>query len=150
MFRPRPQRSLGRPPALSSTIFRLEEANRHHWPTHSDKRMNCRVCSTRGKRRSIHTKCEKYDVGLCILSYFNKYHTKARFSSMTRGVKPYIHQTDNKKSMYIKFCYIFFNTFLYIICRIYNQFICSISTGSRTNLDITHIPFSVVVHLGII
>jgi hypothetical protein len=48
--RPCPQRPLGRPPALSSTIFRLEEANRHHWPTHSDKRMNRRVCSAQSAR----------------------------------------------------------------------------------------------------
>jgi hypothetical protein len=80
MCRPRLQRSLGRPPALSSRIYRLEEANRQHWPTHSDKRMNCRVCSTRGKRRSIRTKCEKCDVGLCILGCFKKYHTKGRFN----------------------------------------------------------------------
>jgi hypothetical protein len=80
MCRPRPKRALGRPPAASSTIFRLEEASRHHWPTSSAKRMNCRVCSARGKRTSIRTKCEKCDVGLCILGCFKDYHTKARFS----------------------------------------------------------------------
>jgi hypothetical protein len=41
MCRPRPQRLLGQPPALSSAIYRLEEANRQHWPNHSDKRMKC-------------------------------------------------------------------------------------------------------------
>jgi hypothetical protein len=40
MRRPLPQSPLGRYPALSSTIFHLEEANWHHWPTSSDKRMN--------------------------------------------------------------------------------------------------------------
>ncbi|PNF17185.1 hypothetical protein B7P43_G06584 [Cryptotermes secundus] len=78
--RPRPQGPLGRPPALSSTIYRLEEASRQHWPNHSDKRLNCRVCSARGKRRRIQTKCEKCDVGLCILGCFKEYHTKPRFS----------------------------------------------------------------------
>jgi hypothetical protein len=30
-------------------------------------------------------KCKICDVGLCIFVCFNKYHTKARFSYMTRG-----------------------------------------------------------------
>jgi hypothetical protein len=59
MCRSCPRRPLGRPPALSSTIFWLEEANWHHWPTSSTKRMNCRICSASGKRRIIQTKCEK-------------------------------------------------------------------------------------------
>jgi hypothetical protein len=42
---------------LLSTIFHLEEANQHHSPTSSAKRMNCWVCSARGKRRTINTKC---------------------------------------------------------------------------------------------
>jgi hypothetical protein len=33
-------------------------------------------------------KCKIFDVRLCIFGFFNKYHTKARFSYMTRGVKP--------------------------------------------------------------
>jgi hypothetical protein len=77
---PRPQRPVGRPPALSTRVSRLEEANRQHWPTSSPKRMNCRVCSGRGKRRSILTKCKKCDVGLCILGCFEEYHTKARLN----------------------------------------------------------------------
>jgi hypothetical protein len=77
---PRPQRSLGRPPALSSTIARLEEANRHHWPTSSNTKLRCRVCSSRGKRRTVGTKCIKCDVGLCISGCFLRYHTEARFT----------------------------------------------------------------------
>ena len=73
----RPQRSMGRPPAVSSAISRSEEANRHHWPTSSDTRLRCRVCSSRRKQSIIRTKC---DVGLCISGCFQQYHTKATFS----------------------------------------------------------------------
>jgi hypothetical protein len=45
---PRPQRPMDRHPALSATISRLDEANRHHWPTSSAQRMLCRVCSAHG------------------------------------------------------------------------------------------------------
>jgi hypothetical protein len=66
---PRPQRPMGRPPDQSTTISRLEEANRHHWPTSSTKRMLllCHVCSTCGKRR-VQTKCTTCNIiGLCII-----------------------------------------------------------------------------------
>jgi hypothetical protein len=99
MCRFRPQRPLGQPPALSSTIFRLEEANRHHWPTSSVNRMNCRVCSARGKRRSINENREKCDVGLCILGCFKKYHTKARFNYMMQRRNLHKHQPDNNKNV---------------------------------------------------
>ncbi|XP_033607641.1 uncharacterized protein LOC117282380 [Cryptotermes secundus] len=46
---PRPQRFMGRPPAVLSAISRLEEAIGHHWPTSSNKRLRCRVCSLHGK-----------------------------------------------------------------------------------------------------
>jgi hypothetical protein len=104
MCQPCPQRPLGWPPALSSTIFHLEEANQHHWPTYSAKRKNYRVCSTSSKR-SIPTKCEKCDVGLRILGCFEYHHKKARFGYITHGWSMYIHQTDNnkKRCMYIEF-----------------------------------------------
>jgi hypothetical protein len=75
-----PQRPMGRPIALSVTISRREEVYWCHWPTSSVKRKNCRVCSSRGKRRSILTKWKKCDVRLCILWCFEENHTKARFS----------------------------------------------------------------------
>jgi hypothetical protein len=71
--------SPGRPPAPSSTISHLDEANRHHWPTYSAKRMNCHVCSAHGKRSTL-MKCKKCDAGLCILGCFENYDTKATFS----------------------------------------------------------------------
>jgi hypothetical protein len=77
---PRTQCPMGRPPALSTTLSRLDEASRHHWPTSSAQRMLCRVCSARGKKRSIMTKCMKCKVGLCILGCFEDYHKKARLS----------------------------------------------------------------------
>ncbi|PNF31295.1 hypothetical protein B7P43_G12669, partial [Cryptotermes secundus] len=58
---PRTQWSRGRPPAVSSTISRLEQASRHHWPTFSKTRLRCHVCSSRGKRSNIRTKCMKCD-----------------------------------------------------------------------------------------
>jgi hypothetical protein len=50
-------------------------------------------------------KCKKCDVGLCILRYFEEYHTKARSSQMTRvggwGVILYIymHEADKQKKV---------------------------------------------------
>jgi hypothetical protein len=55
----RPQRLMCLPAAPSTTISHLQEANRCRWPTSSDKRMNCRVCSSRGKRRSTLIKFKK-------------------------------------------------------------------------------------------
>jgi hypothetical protein len=112
--RPHPQQPTGRPPAPSSTISRLEEANRHHWPTCSANRMNC-VSSACGKRRSILTKCKKCDVGLCILRCFKDYHTKVRLKlddARVGGLYIYIyiythtytHKADNnKKGTHIEF-----------------------------------------------
>ncbi|PNF35737.1 hypothetical protein B7P43_G16133 [Cryptotermes secundus] len=76
---PRPQRFMDRP-AVSSAISRLEEATRHHWPTSSNKRLRCPVCSSCGKRRYIRTKCTECNVGLCVSGCFQQYHTKATFS----------------------------------------------------------------------
>jgi hypothetical protein len=55
----------------------LKGRSKVHWPTSSARRVNCHVCSARGKRRSIVKKC---DVGLCIFECFEQYHTKARFN----------------------------------------------------------------------
>ncbi|PNF39361.1 hypothetical protein B7P43_G18177 [Cryptotermes secundus] len=73
----RPQRSIGRPPAMSLLVKRLEEACRHHWPASSKSQLRCCVCSSRGKRSSIHTKCVRCDIGLCISECFRHHHTKA-------------------------------------------------------------------------
>ncbi|PNF27168.1 hypothetical protein B7P43_G07847 [Cryptotermes secundus] len=77
---PHPERFTGRTPAVSSAISRLEGATRHHWPTSSNTRLRCRVCSSCGKRSYIRTKCMNCDVGLCISGCFQQYHTKATFS----------------------------------------------------------------------
>ncbi|PNF42225.1 hypothetical protein B7P43_G05522, partial [Cryptotermes secundus] len=60
----------------------LEHAARGppHWPTSSNKRPSCRVCSSHGKWSYIWTKCMKCDVGLCISGCFQQYHMKATFS----------------------------------------------------------------------
>ena len=74
---PRPQRPRGRPPAGSSGRSRIGEVTEHHWPTYSTSRLRCRECSSRGKRTTIQTKCERCDVGLCISGCFRDFHTKA-------------------------------------------------------------------------
>jgi hypothetical protein len=76
---PHPQCPMGQLHALSTTISCLEEANRHHWPTFSAKRMNCCVCSSRGMRSNL-AKSKKCNVGLWILKCFEKYHTNERFT----------------------------------------------------------------------
>jgi hypothetical protein len=53
-------------------------------------------------------KCKICYVGLCIFVCFNKYHTKERFSYMTRGggrggACIYIKHITTKKVMYIEF-----------------------------------------------
>ncbi|PNF36729.1 hypothetical protein B7P43_G12048 [Cryptotermes secundus] len=73
------QRPRGRTRAVSSEISRLEEAKPHHWPTSSTSQLRCRVCSSRGKRRTVRTKCVKCDVGICISGCFQEFHTKATF-----------------------------------------------------------------------
>jgi hypothetical protein len=69
--------------AVSSAIPRLEEATQHHWPTSSNTRLRCRVCSSRGKRRYIRKKWLKCDVGLYISGCFQQYLTKAQEGSLS-------------------------------------------------------------------
>jgi hypothetical protein len=63
---PCPLQSVGRPLALARRIGRLEESSHQHWPTATEKRMDCVVCHARTKRCRIQTKCEVCNVGLCI------------------------------------------------------------------------------------
>jgi hypothetical protein len=46
-------------------------------------------------------KCKICDVGLCIFGCFKKYHTKARFSYWTRGVKPIYTSSRYLQKMYV-------------------------------------------------
>ena len=48
---PRPLQPVGRPSALATRIGRLEESSRKHWPTTTEKRMDCVVCHARTKKR---------------------------------------------------------------------------------------------------
>jgi hypothetical protein len=48
---PRPQQCVGRPSVLATRIGRLEESSLQHWPTTTEKRMDCVVCHARTKKR---------------------------------------------------------------------------------------------------
>ena len=74
------RRPIGRPCETATNIGRLECRGSKHWPTPSDTRVRCRVCSKRGVTRNVSVKCRKCGVGLCASrSCFEEYHTKAHF-----------------------------------------------------------------------
>jgi hypothetical protein len=76
---PRPQQSVSRPSALATRIGHLEESSHQHWPTTTEKMMDCVVChACIKKRRRIQTKCKKCNFGLCISGCFKDYHMKAQ------------------------------------------------------------------------
>jgi hypothetical protein len=83
---------------LSSTIFHLEGANHHHWPTSLDKWINCHVCFARDKRKTI--KCQKRDVGLWILRCF-KGATQKRDLVILRSDETYTHMKQITKKGYV-------------------------------------------------
>jgi hypothetical protein len=84
-------------PAVSSAISRLEKATWHHWPTSSNTRLRCRVCSSSGKRSYIRTICVNFDIGLCISGWFLQYHKKATFRQMTQEGSMTIYKVGVKK-----------------------------------------------------
>jgi hypothetical protein len=76
---PCPLQAVGRPSALATRIGHQEESSHHHWPTATEKRIDCVVCHACTKKRcQIQTKCEACNVGLCISGCFKDYHTKAQ------------------------------------------------------------------------
>jgi hypothetical protein len=74
------QRCVVRPTAHPSKRCRRESANSGHWPVTCTTRRRCRVCSSRGKRKTVNTICEKCDIALCISWCFKAYHTGGNFS----------------------------------------------------------------------
>jgi hypothetical protein len=73
-------RPVGRPCTTANSIDRLECRDTKHWPTPSNTRVRCRVCSKRGVTHNVRVKCRKCGVGLCVSrSCFEEYHTKADF-----------------------------------------------------------------------
>jgi hypothetical protein len=58
---------------------------------------------TLNEERSIHTKCEKCDEGLCKVGCFKEYHKKGNNLLDAAGEKPVHPSTDNKKK-YLGFC----------------------------------------------
>jgi len=60
----RPTPSLvGRPSATVANIVWLESHHNQHWPAKSTQ-LRCRLCSSRGHRKTMVYKCTKCDVGL--------------------------------------------------------------------------------------
>jgi len=75
----RPTPSLiGRPSTAAANVVRLESRHNQHWPAKSTQ-VRCRVCSSRGQRKTTVYKCAKCDVGLCVVPCFADYHTKVNF-----------------------------------------------------------------------
>src|SRR5215510_2721414 len=73
--RPTP-RLVGRPCSGAKDVLRLESRHNKHWPAKSSTKLRCRLCSSRGQRKSTMYKCARCDVGLCVVPCFKEYHTK--------------------------------------------------------------------------
>jgi hypothetical protein len=54
---------------------RFESRHNQHWPAKSNQ-LRCRLCSSRGQRKTTVFKCAKCDMGLCVMPCFAEYHTK--------------------------------------------------------------------------
>jgi len=66
--------SRGRPSPFSSQLSHLEVKHSQQWPS-KGKQRRCHVCSLKKQTRSMLYFCNKCDVGLCIVSCFEKWRT---------------------------------------------------------------------------
>ena len=69
---------IGRPSPLTSQLSRLEVKHSKHWPVKGNVR-RCRVCSQKKKEVKSVYSCKSCNVGLCVASCFELYHTKVHF-----------------------------------------------------------------------
>jgi len=69
-------RLVGRPSSGTKDVLQLESHHNKHWPAKSSTKFRCRLCSFRGQRKGTIYKCTRCDVGLCVVSCFEEYHTK--------------------------------------------------------------------------
>ena len=69
-------RLVGRPSSVAKNVLRLESHHNKHWPAKSSIQFCCHLCSSRGQRKGTVYKCARCDVGLCVASYFEEYHTE--------------------------------------------------------------------------
>jgi hypothetical protein len=67
--------SRGRPSPFASQLSWLEVKHSKHWPS-KGKQRRCRVCSLKKQTRSTLYFCKKYDVSLCIVDCFEKWHMR--------------------------------------------------------------------------
>jgi hypothetical protein len=66
--------SRGRPSPCASQLSQIEVKHSKHWPSNGKQRW-CRVCSPKKQTRHTLYFCKKWDVGLCIVDCFKKWHT---------------------------------------------------------------------------
>ena len=66
---------VGRPSAAATNIVQLKSHHNQQWPAKSTQ-LRCRLCSSRGQRKTTDYKCTKCDVGLCVVPCFTEYHTQ--------------------------------------------------------------------------
>jgi hypothetical protein len=67
--------SRGRPSPFSSQLSHSEVKHSQHWPSKGKQRW-CHVCSLKKQSRSMLYFCNKCDIGLRIVSCFEKWHTR--------------------------------------------------------------------------
>jgi len=65
----------GRRGTTTTTASLSRSPHNKHWPAKSTQ-LCCRLRSSRSQRKGTVHKCTKYDVGLCVVPCFAKYHTK--------------------------------------------------------------------------
>ena len=66
---------VGRPSVAAANTVWLESCHNQHWPAKSTQ-LRCRLCSSRGQRKTTVYRCAKCDVGLCVVPCFVEYHRK--------------------------------------------------------------------------
>jgi hypothetical protein len=67
-------RLVGRPSSGAKNVLRLVSRHNKHWPAKSTQ-LRC-LCSSRRQRKHTVYKCAICDVGLCVVPFFEEYHTK--------------------------------------------------------------------------
>ena len=69
-------RLVGRPSSGAKDVLQLKSRHNKHWRAKSSIKLRCRLCSSHGQGKGTMYKCARCDVGLCVVSCFEEYHTK--------------------------------------------------------------------------
>ena len=70
------RRLVGSPSSGAKNILRLENCHNKHWSAKSSTQLRCHLCSSCGQRKGTVYKCARCDMGMCMVSCFEEYHTK--------------------------------------------------------------------------